>query len=239
MTIREAHYAFKLAMDRVDTNSQSNFLKGEIDYFLNEAQNVFLKTRSGTNNQKQKGFEASQKRIDDLSSILIKFPEQPFLSPITSGTIYEVNLSDLKYKYYSLIRITAEITFTNCTKTVGLKFTQHDDLNEVLKDPFNKPSQDSIPYNFGKSSTGNSSSIYIYSPTGVVNKVYVEYLKLPNKVSYGGYTYIDGIIYPASTFELPEHTHQEIVDIAAKLAALNTENPEYIRLKSEKLFSNE
>jgi hypothetical protein len=235
MTISELHYAFKVAMDRIDSNSQTDFNKGEIDYLLNEAQLIFLKTRSSTSNSKQKGFEATQKRIDDLSTLLVKYPEQQPLTPVSN----EVNLSLLTYEYYSLVRIYAEVQYTDCVKNVQLKFVQHDDLNDVLKDPFNSASQDAIPYNFGKSSTSSSTSIYLYPTTGTVNKVYIEYLKLPNKVSFGGYAYVDGVIYPPSTLEFPEHTHLEIVDIAANIAAMNIENPEYIRLKKEKLFINE
>lgn len=235
MTISELHYAFKVAMDRIDSNSQTDFNKGEIDYLLNEAQLIFLKTRSSTSNSKQKGFEATQKRIDDLSTLLVKYPEQQPLTPISN----EVNLSLLTYEYYSLVRIYAEVQYTDCVKNVQLKFVQHDDLNDVLKDPFNSASQDAIPYNFGKSSTSSSTSIYLYPTTGTVNKVYIEYLKLPNKVSFGGYAYVDGVVYPPSTLEFPEHTHLEIVDIAANIAAMNIENPEYIRLKKEKLFINE
>jgi hypothetical protein len=235
MTISELHYAFKVAMDRIDSNSQTDFNKGEIDYLLNEAQLIFLKTRSSTSNSKQKGFEATQKRIDDLSTLLVKYPEQQPLTPVSN----EVNLSLLTYEYYSLVRIYAEVQYTDCVKNVQLKFVQHDDLNDVLKDPFNSASQDAIPYNFGKSSTSSSTSIYLYPTTGTVNKVYIEYLKLPNKVSFGGYAYVDGVVYPPSTLEFPEHTHLEIVDIAANIAAMNIENPEYIRLKKEKLFINE
>jgi hypothetical protein len=235
MTISELHYAFKVAMDRIDSNSQTDFNKGEIDYLLNEAQLIFLKTRSSTSNSKQKGFEATQKRIDDLSTLLVKYPEQQPLTPVSN----EVNLSILTYEYYSLVRIYAEVQYTDCVKNVQLKFVQHDDLNDVLKDPFNSASQDAIPYNFGKSSTSSSTSIYLYPTTGTVNKVYIEYLKLPNKVSFGGYAYVDGVVYPPSTLEFPEHTHLEIVDIAANIAAMNIENPEYIRLKKEKLFINE
>jgi len=235
MTISELHYAFKMSMDRIDSNSQTDFNRGEIDYLLNEAQLIFLKTRSSTSNIKQRGFEATQKRTDDLSTLVIKHPEQQPLIPTNN----EVDLSLLKYEYYSLIRIYAEVQESDCVKSIPLKFVQHDDLNDVLKDPFNSASQDAIPYNFGKSSASNSTSIYMYPKSGTINKVYIEYLKLPNKVSYGGYAYIDGIIYPPTTLEFPEHTHLEIVDIAANVAALNIENPEYIRLKKEKLFNNE
>jgi hypothetical protein len=240
MDIRELHYDFDIKMDRINSHSQTNFLKAEKDWLINEAGLVFLKQRSGTNNSKRKGFENTQKRIDDLSTLVIKFPEQPYLVPTLVDTnIYEIDLSTLEYNYYALTRIYCEATINGCVKTVALKFIQSDDFNDMLKDPFNSPSEDFFPYNFGKSSTTNAQSIYIYPLNSSISKVYIEYLKYPNKVSFGDYKYIDGVIYPEQTLEFPEHTHTEIIDIAVTLAATNIESSEYIQLKNSKLQINE
>jgi hypothetical protein len=72
-----------------------------------------------------------------------------------------------------------------------------------------------------------------------ISQVYIEYIKLPSRVSMGTYKYIDGVTYPESTFETAPHTHQEIIDIACSLAALNTQSPEYTQLKSLKTTINE
>jgi len=39
------HYQFKVSMDRVDSASNSDFLPGEIDWLLNEAQDIFIEQR--------------------------------------------------------------------------------------------------------------------------------------------------------------------------------------------------
>lgn len=240
MTIREAHYDFDLKMDRINSHSQTNFNKAEKDWLINEAGLVFLKQRSGTNNSKRKGFENTQKRIDDLSTLVIKFPEQPFIVPTKVDTnIYEVDLSTLEYKYYALTRLYCQATIEGCVKTVPLRFIQSDDFNDILKDPFNSPSEEFFPYNLGKSSTSNSQSIYIYPLDAAITKVFVEYLKYPNKVSSGDYQYIDGVTYPEQTLEFPEHTHTEIIDLAVMIASTNIESPEYIQLKNSKLQINE
>jgi len=127
----------------------------------------------------------------------------------------------------------------NCIQNLQLKFVQHDDYIGALKDPFNSPSQEFLPYNYGRATVGNNTSIYIYPGTYSINNVYPEYIKYPTKVSLGNYTYIDGNIYPPTTFDFPEHTHNEIIDIACEIAAMNIENPEYIQLKSRKVFSHE
>lgn len=115
---------------------------------------------------------------------------------------------------------------------------QHDDYRLALKDPFNGPSEEYIPYNVARSSTGNTESLYIYSPYEI-SKVYTEYIRMPQRVSYGSYQYVDGNIYPEQTLQTAEQTHSEIVDIACMLAGLNAQNPEYIQLKANKLSIHE
>lgn len=245
MTIKEAHYQFKLNMDRVDTLATEDFNRAEIDWLLNEAQLIFIKQRmSDKSNPKRLGFEDTQKRIDDLSTLVIKYPSQPpILTELLDTGVYEVNLSTTVFPYMYLISAWTQLNLgNNCYKDVTLKFTQHDDYRIGMRDPFNKPSLESIPYNFGRSSTGDAVSIYVYSgdlPSSYINSVYIEYIKKPRKVSLGNYTYIDGTIYPPTTFELPEQTHSEIVDIACQIASLSIENPEYIQLKTQKAFIHE
>jgi hypothetical protein len=241
MTIQELHYQFKLNMDRVDTLSSTDFNKAEIDWLLNEAQLIFVKRRYSPDERKRLGFEFTQKRTDDLSTLVVKYPEQGPITPSCANGVCEVPLAALFYDYLFLIDAFCDLTENGvCTKSVPLKFVQHDDYRESLRDPFNSPSFEFIPYNFGKSSTQSAkSSIYIYPSSYTVDRVYIEYIKKPSRVSYGNYTYIDGVVYPPATCELPEQTHQEVVDIACQIASYAIENPEYIRLKAEKTFIHE
>jgi len=201
---------------------------------------IFLKRRTSPRNNRNEGFEASQKHINDLSSVVIKFPLQTGIIPAVDSGVYSINLSELTYKYYQMINLYVDITVSaDCTKSVPLRFVQHDDLQTALRDPFYNGSLDSIPYTFGRSLDNGGSAVYIYPNQLVVAKVYPEYIKYPNKVNFGGYVYIDGVTYPESTLEFPEHTHSEIVDIACQIAAMNIESPEYIQLKSQKVFEQE
>lgn len=244
MTIQECHYQFKLGMDRLDTQSSEDFTKAEIDWLLNQARLEFLKSRfSADHNVKRRGFENTQIRIDDLSTLVIKYPIQPpILATFLDAGVYEADLNQLAYPYLHLLSAYTILNLGNdCYKDVPLKFMQHDDYREALRDPFNSPSTEFIPYNFGRSSTGNNvPSLFLYGgslPASTITNVYVEYLKYPVQVSLGGYTYIDGVVYPPTDLDFPEHTHPEIVDIACQIAALNIENPEYIQLKNQKVFA--
>jgi hypothetical protein len=81
--------------------------------------------------------------------------------------------------------------------------------------------------------------MYIYPGDYFIPSVYIEYIKYPSRVSFGNYTYLDGVNYPQTTLELSDLVHQEIVDLACQIAGLNTENPEYIQLKNQKILIQE
>ena len=57
MLITEFHREYKIAMDKVDSSAYSEIKPWEVDYFLNEAQDRFVKTRYGKNNIYQEGLK--------------------------------------------------------------------------------------------------------------------------------------------------------------------------------------
>lgn len=238
MTVEEMHYDFLFKMDRVHSQSKEDFNPAEVDWLLNEAQNVYIKRHYSGMGGKLPSFEFDQKRIDDLKNLVIKYPLQPGIAPIQHDpTLYEVPLNLLSYNYLFLIRGTVKVVQPNCESIANLRLIQHDDLNYALNDPFNRSTQEEVLANFGKATT-NGASIYLY-PTSPIGEVKLEYIKQPEKISIGGYTYIDGNVYPQQDSELSEHCHQEIVDIATEIAAGIIENPQYMQMKAAKSFTNE
>lgn len=72
MNINDMHIAIDLELNKINSNLYDIFLPQEKDYFLNRAQERFVKQRyTAISNPKQRGFEMSQKRIDDLRTLLV------------------------------------------------------------------------------------------------------------------------------------------------------------------------
>lgn len=78
MTVLEMHIALKQQVDRVNSLRADNLRPEETDLELNRAQMRFINQRYGLNNIYRKGFEGSQKRIDELRVLLTEF-EAPVL----------------------------------------------------------------------------------------------------------------------------------------------------------------
>ena len=240
MTVQELHYDFDVKFDRVSSLSKPDFLPAEKDWLLNEAQSMLIKQKY--NNKLNPGFETSQKRIDDLKSLVVKFPAQAPLSPTrVSSDLYTLSLSDLAFPYLFYISGKAKLVDprNNCSSTAILRFIPHDDLYRSLKDPWNKTNSSSIIFNFASSPTPNQDAIYLYSGDFEIESVYIDYIRHPLRINLGTYEYIDGIIYPPQSSELPEHTHNEVVDLAVFLASSITESPEMIPNKAQILGINE
>jgi len=236
MNIREAHFAFKIAFDRIDSLSSPDFNEAEVDAFLNEAQLVFIKRRYGKfSNAKKQGFEETQKRIDDLSTVSIQYPTQPAITPtqVAGAPVYEVSTSNFIFPYLFLTSVQGTLNTEECTD-VFFKPVRTDQLDQKLKDPF---SSKTIFYTTGRNSLGGT-SLFLFTAQPLL-EVKVSYIKYPSKVSSGNYAHLDGIVHPENSFELPLHTHPEIVDIAAELAALSIQDPAYLSTKTQKVLVHE
>lgn len=69
MTVQEMHTAVKLLLDKADSLNYPNYKSEEIDFFLNLAQDRFVKHRYDGAQSRNRGFEETQKRMDDLRNI--------------------------------------------------------------------------------------------------------------------------------------------------------------------------
>ena len=230
MTIQEAHYQFKLNMDRIDSHSNADFNKAEIDWLLNEARLIYIKKRFNPSNL---SFEESLKRIEDLANLVVTYPEQPEFTLPTLNGVAELKLSTLKYPHLFITNVSVVTESPECTVYNTAYFVQHDDLNNVLRNPFRKKD---VFYTYAKTSDSVNTSLYFYNLG--TSKIRISYIKNPSRISSGGYPYLDGIVYP-TTSSLEVKFPEEVVDIATNLAALNIESPEYVQLRERKLMSNE
>jgi len=226
MNVQEMHIEFKITLDKVDSQAYPEFLDGEIDFFLNEAQMRFIKQRYGMNNNSRRGFEESQKRTDDLKNLVkSKFCQ---ISPVTyyqelGENTVRVDINTLfddaaltipstdKYMFY--LKSVARTCIGNCCNTFRVKLVQHDDLNSIIADPFNKPSAERPILFF------EDGIIFAWAGNNVTFKdVLVTFIKDPVKINLGTYT------GPAQNCELSEHTHKEIIQMAVTIALENIES---------------
>jgi hypothetical protein len=221
---------FKLASDSLDSSIIPDFSPENILYYLNVAQEEFVKTRYSRNNLYKAGFQEIQKRTDDLNNIT-----KTYFIPVTSSTIEE-NTYRLVYstlytndalstpstdKYLLYLSGQVKIVKSGCpSKYIGLNIKSIDDRDQVRKDPFKRADMNNpIGYFVGGGIEAETDGTF------TISKAKITILKKPVTISN------DAAYAPVADCELAEHTHREIIELAVRLAVGDVK-PEKLEVKN-------
>ena len=102
MTVQEMHLAIQQGVDKINSLQADLLLSEEIDIELNKSQMKFINTKYGRNNIYKEGFEQSQKRIDDLRSLIQEY-ENLVNYKETYDDRFEVDMFQLPEDYMYLV----------------------------------------------------------------------------------------------------------------------------------------
>ena len=219
--------SFELELNKLD----DNFTKpttNTTEYFLNAGLDKFWKTRYSQNNPKVKGFEQIQKRIDDLRTLVA---EVTLVPDTTSKDLYTVTIPE---DYVILLGDTAGISpsdgYTDpCWEldSDGNYVIHYSDVLEGSIETIDRIKENSLSeyhlrYTKAKPIrllSGNEIKLYTDGKYKV-SKYILHDLRKPH--------YIDIHTEPFKEYtDMPEHTHLEIVKLAAQLYIEDQANPRY------------
>jgi len=107
MTINEMHIAVSLGVQKIASFQADNLLPEEIDHEINLAILRFVKQRySQLSNRIGKGFEQSQKRIDDIRTLVVELAGDTFnvgnAADVTGSYVYTATNSNIYVDRYTL-----------------------------------------------------------------------------------------------------------------------------------------
>lgn len=207
MTIDRAHIEFQVGLDKRDTSQVPEVPAEQIDLFLNSAILRWVKTRYGGNNIYRTSGEETQKRLDDLRVLLKTVSTVPTLLEEEERT-YAVGIPSIEdYMFLARFRVKTKKGVCPSIWCGKVNYVQQDDLEVARVDPFNKtrPLEPIVYFEHG--------DLYVLADdTFDVEKARVTYYSFPIKVNVGTYG------EPKVEFQLPEHTHDEIVLLAVEIA---------------------
>lgn len=190
--------------DQMDKAGAPWFNSTEKDYFLNLAQLEFTKERYAE-------FEQNEKRRQDLVSLVRK----------KSFTVLSIDLDNVNVPSFMYILALSATSTDACgnTITAPVKPMQWDDYMESERDPFNKADAQN-PF-YLTLNDGTVSKIDIKGITTLISADLV-YLKTPA-------TMLNDEVTPANNVncELPESTHEEIVNLAVRKMLGVVKDPNY------------
>lgn len=238
MTIQEMHYDFKQKMNRIDSQQNRDFKVPEIDWKLNEAQELFVKIIAEPRVGERLGLEYNQRTIDDIRTIVVdQKPSEGIVPGSYDGRSYMATLPE---DYWFLAGARVYATKGTCVNMVmETKRAQHDDEHEFS--PFDRSSFEWRIVNM----RFNSQGLRLFTDgTFEITLLIMEYLKQP-RVMYnaadwqgGSYVGLDGVTYTGrQSSELPVGVHREIVDLAVMIAAGDINLPDF-QMKQNKVKLN-
>jgi len=251
MNINEIHYRIKMRGNKLDSNYMKNIPPAQLDVLINDTTSDYIEMFYTGNNIQgyDVGFEVGEQRIDMLSSLVVKNPDQGVLTPSNYDStlkVYEFKFSGLKYPYRHFVRA---YIFSDCgtISIVPTNLTQHDDLSSVLTDKTRKPSKlwKRIVATIGKDSLSSSfqdSSLYVY--TGgefTITGIYIEYVKQPEVVYFGGYNSLDGLYTtgdPQVDSDIPVTYHSLLCDMCVQNLFRNLLSPGAVGLFQKPNLTN-
>jgi len=115
------HIAVNLGVQKIASFQVDNLLPQEIDHELNDAMESFIKQRyTPMGNKYQRGFEQSQKRIDDLRALVVDSRTKCFYAG-ESITGYKIDRAPLPMDYMFLVSAIAD-NYQACNDVIEWKF---------------------------------------------------------------------------------------------------------------------
>tara|TARA_R110002167_G_scaffold23032_3_gene81964 strand:+ start:1746 stop:2891 length:1146 start_codon:yes stop_codon:yes gene_type:complete len=122
------HISLRQTVDRINSQRADQLLDQEIDLELNRAMQRFINQRYGKNNVYQEGFEESQKRIDELRTLLVEYEAGvTFKEELRPGRIF-VDQFQLPKDYMYLVNQRSKIFTENCQPLVST-YAPADDIH--------------------------------------------------------------------------------------------------------------
>lgn len=228
MTYIQLQEALEVEVNKLDDNlTKPTTLISE--YFLNTALDKFWKTRYSENNFKRESFEQTQKRIDDLRTLVTSYLYEETTK--VSNDLYTVELPE---DYIILLGDTAGIapadglTLPCWQKDENGKYiVKSTDTIEGTIDTIDRIKENSLSeyhLHYAKARpirliAGNSIKLYTDGKYKVAT-YNLQYLRKPNKIDLHTNPF-------AQYTDMPEHTHLEIVKLAAQMYIENQANPRY------------
>lgn len=212
------HQEFRRRVNLGDSHKNYNFEVKDVDSYLNEAQDIFYSNRLSI-------AETAPQVREDLRKAEVKQYCAPCSVFKDDNRICIFKFPD---NYYRRLRQTAKVSCNDdrkCEdKEIKLLIAQNDDLSEILKDPFRKPS-----FEFEEAWADESSEgLYVYHNNAFkVKKVCISYYKklpriaAPSLLEEGYYIDGDGTKIDSDSGFILDTTDcwRIVVDIASLIAS--------------------
>lgn len=225
--------SFELEINKIDDNLTKPATR-DSEYWLNKGLEKFWKTRYSGLNYKQQAFEQTEKRINDLRTLIAnkKYTDEDIT---VDGNVYKVTIPD---DYILLLGDTASILpkdSNDCwaKDSTGNYIAKSSDTLEATIETIDRQLGNSLSEHKLKYCQArplklvqNNQILLFTDDNYKIHQYNIVYLRTPKKID------IHTAPYEQYT-DLPDYTQSEIVKLAAKMYIENQANPRYNTYSNE------
>ena len=219
MTVQEMHYAVDQGLQKVASSVYDYFLAEEVDFWLNRAQERYIKQRLYKQTDPKKlGFEGNVKRMDDLRMLITSDYEDAVVPSAVPAFID----FDLPIDYMFLVNARVSMHVNHCGEQVDaddslvvrdLRIVEQDKVYQHQQNPFAKTKAEyPLAVVFDE-----EVRVFQDNERFILKTLKLDYLRVP----------VDITLSTSVDCELAAHTHHEIVDLTVKSIIEAIESPRY------------
>lgn len=208
---------------------------------LNEAQLKLVKLKMNPNNPLGLGLDSFKKRYEDLEVLIESQSDHPLTLTEVDKVLnrWSADLSLLIPEYMFYIDSYFIASKGGCKDKViyvNKDLVKHSDVITLLINTNYKPS-----FEYEESFCSVSElQLSIYTDgTFTPDKIYVSYIRYPQKIDYPGYTKFDGTASSKSDSELPEFLEDELLNLTVQELAMDTENNPAVQYTQARIQTSE
>lgn len=229
-------YDIDLKLNKVATNDHQSIPLEDKIIALNEAQVQLIKQKLNPNNIYKLGFDAFKKRYDDLQ-ILVTESNLSLSNDNTKTNRFSGDISLMNPTYMFYVDGFILASKGSCKDLpLHLILTKHADLFTLLNNTNTSPS---FEYQETLLTISNNRFEVYTDGTFTPSILTVQYIRYPKKIDASGYVNFDGSDSVDQDCELPEYLKDELVDLAVKELAMNTENHNAVQYTQDRIINNE
>ncbi len=189
MQIELLHYKLEQVWNKLSNNHRIYLTDVEKDEILNATIFEYVEMFSNGKNLRgyDIGFEVTEQRIEMLRTLVVSYPEQPYLNCAKeTDDIYTVDLSKTRYPFRSFRR--GSLIVKDCGFKVYMNIEQHHDLDNILLNDHRKSN-----LSFQRAvCTIRGNKLYIYTSESFEPLLAdITYLRKPAEVCIGTYPAIE------------------------------------------------
>lgn len=220
-------YKIDKRLNKLSSNDHQEIPLEDKILSLNEAQIILVKQKvDGINVVNGMGMDAFKKRYEDLQGIVLNYDHQPLSVTSTNKQLNEFSatLNTLNPDYFLYIDGYLTADKGRCKNKriwINPDLIKHGSLQFLIESEHYKPSFE-YRETFCSISEGK---ISVYTDgTFTFRKLYMMYIKYPQKIDKAGYTDFDGNSSSNQNCELPAHLEDELLNLTIQDLAMSTEN---------------